>query len=103
LKLFLSALTIAFTLCICWAFTQKPISESGAWMMSDPWGIVTLFDLYIGFFMFGILIFLTIPKKVFLLIWIPALLFLGNVVSLIYLIFYYKNLTTLLGAKNENH
>jgi len=101
-KFLFSTLAVAFTYSIYWAFTQKPISASGAILLDDPWGIVTLIDLYIGFLLFGIFIVITIPQKKLLAVWLPLLLVLGNVVSLIYLIFYYKNLTKLFGVKYEN-
>ena len=79
--LFAAILAIA----IIWAMGQKPIGESFAAMIRDPWGVVTLIDLYAGFVAFALVIWL-FEKP-----WVAALLFvllcvLGNIVSLGWLI-----------------
>jgi len=102
MKLFLSILAAAFSACIYWAINQKPLSESGALLISDPWGIVTLVDLYIGFIIFALFMFFTTTKKSSLIIWIPALMVLGNLVALIYIIFNYTKLTKIFGVQNES-
>jgi hypothetical protein len=38
------------------AFTTGDFGAAGAWLMSDPWGRVTLFDLYLGFFFLAVII-----------------------------------------------
>jgi|GEM_PF-853804 len=101
-----SVLAAGFSYCIYWAFLQKPISESGALLFGDPWGIVTLADLYIGFFIFSIFMALTVSKKITLLIWIPSLMILGNLTALVYLTLHYRKLTQIFnqakGVKNES-
>jgi len=87
-----SLLAIGFACCIYWAFLQKPISESGSLLLNDPWGLVTLVDLYLGFFMFTIFMYLTNTKKISLIIWIPSLMILGNITALVYLVVHYKKL-----------
>jgi len=105
LKTLLSFLAAVFSIAIYWAFTQKPISESGAWLIKDPWGIVTLIDLYIGFFLFSLFMYFTSIKKRSLLIWVPALMGLGNIIALVYLIFHYKRLKNMMtgGRPHENN
>ena len=64
---------------IVWAFLAGDFSAAGAWLTSDPWGIVTLTDLYLGFFI--IAIFMALIEKRFLiaLFWIAPMPVLGNV------------------------
>jgi len=102
MKTFLSALAAGFAICIYWAFTQKPISESGVLLLADPWGVVTLTDLYIGFILFAMFMFFTVPKKSFLLIWVPALMILGNITALVYILFYYSKLVKIFEVQNES-
>jgi hypothetical protein len=80
--LFAALLTIA----IVWAMGQKLIGESFAAMIRDPWGVVTLIDLYAGFIAFALVIaFYEKP-------WVAVVLFgllcvLGNIISLGWLAF----------------
>ena len=80
--LFAAILAIA----IIWAMGQKPIGESFSQMVRDPWGIVTLIDLYWGFIAFALIV-AWFEKP-----WVAGLLFvllcvLGNVVSMLWLAF----------------
>lgn len=80
--LFGTALSIA----IVWALGEKSLSASFGEMIRDPWGVVTLIDLYSGFIAFALVVgFFEKP-------WVAALLFLllcvlGNVISLGWLAF----------------
>lgn len=71
---------IILAVAIVWALGEKPLGESFSAMIRDPWGVVTLIDLYSGFIAFAfILAFFEKP-------WVAGLLFLllcvlGNVVS----------------------
>lgn len=82
------AIVLALTLsaAIVWAMGLKPLSVSFGEMIRDPWGVVTLIDLYSGFVAFALVVAL-VEKP-----WVAALLFvalcvLGNVVSLFWLAF----------------
>ena len=66
---------------ILWAMGEKSIGASFAEMIRDPWGVVTLIDLYAGFIAFA-LVLAYFEKP-----WVAVLLFvlmcgLGNLVSL---------------------
>ncbi len=84
MKFFLSVLSFLFLLLIVWAGLKSPISESSALFFSDPWGIVALVDLYIGFFLFILFLSFFESSKAKLLTWSVALLVLGNLVSVLY-------------------
>lgn len=85
MKYLLSILSAGFLVLLMWAFFQKPISESGELFFSDPWGIVALADLYLGFFIFSIFIFKNEDNKICSILWTTALLVLGNLISAIYI------------------
>lgn len=66
---------------IIWAVMTagQSLTEAIAWLVSGPWGVVTLVDLYLGFFFIGVLIWLLEPSKTIALLFILPLPFLGNV------------------------
>ena len=67
------------------AIPQAPLFESFAGVAADPWGFVGLVDLYVGFLIFAIVLFLVErPSHAFL--WFLALMLLGNIVSAAWLI-----------------
>ena len=35
-----------------YGFTQGDFREDGGELLENPWGIVSLFDVYVGFFLF---------------------------------------------------
>lgn len=79
-KFIASLCGIILAIAIVWAMGQKPIGESFSEMIRDPWGIVTLIDLYAGFIAFALVIAL-FEKP-----WVAGVLFLllcvlGNVIS----------------------
>jgi hypothetical protein len=41
---------------IVWAFGKADFWASGAAIIANPWGVVTLIDLYAGFIMTGVLV-----------------------------------------------
>ena len=49
------------------------------WLVSESWGVVTLIDLYLGFFFVAIFIWLLEPKLWIRLVFLIPLPFLGNV------------------------
>lgn len=84
-KFIASLFGIVLAVAIVWAIGQKPMGESFSAMIRDPWGIVTLIDLYSGFVAFALVIAL-FEKP-----WVAGVLFLllcvlGNVVSTAWLV-----------------
>lgn len=85
-KILAIALALVLTAAIFWAMGQKPIGESFSQMIRDPWGVVTLIDLYWGFIAFAVVV------SWFEKPWVAGVLFvllcvLGNVVSLLWIAF----------------
>ncbi len=67
---------------IVWAFTAAPFWESVDLVVSNPWGVVMLIDLYLGFFIFAVVIARFEPNRGLAVALIAAMPFLGNVVPL---------------------
>ena len=76
---------IAFIGLIGWGFlTGEPIDLDA--FTKDPWVIVGLGDLYIGFLLFAVLIFIVEPNKLVALLWVIPLFILGNGISALWLL-----------------
>ncbi len=73
------------TAAIVWAFNLAPFWASVSQMVANPWGVVTLVDLYLGFLVFAIVVARFEPNRAIALFVIAAMPFLGNVVSLAWL------------------
>jgi hypothetical protein len=76
---------LGFAGIIIWAFGAGDFGASFSAILADPWGIVALADLYLGFLLFAFMIagFESSPLRA--VIWIVALVILGNTVSAIWL------------------
>lgn len=55
-------------------------------VLATSWGVATIVDLYIGFFIMVVIAFISEPNKVMKFIWIPLIFCLGNFSVLIFLI-----------------
>lgn len=87
LRMLVALAAAGFVAAIIWAFGEKPIGESFAEISADPWGIVTLIDLYLGFALFAVVIALTERRVWPAAVWIVPLFILGNAVAAAWLIF----------------
>lgn len=74
---FMAALVLAAL--IVWAAGAGDFSGFGAVLTSDPWGVVTLADLYIGFLLSALVIWFAHRRKWVAILWILPLPVLGNV------------------------
>lgn len=70
---------------IIWAFGRAPFWPAVSEIVANPWGIVTLVDLYLGFLIFGIVIARFEPNRALAVGMMAAMPFLGNVVPLAWL------------------
>ncbi len=69
---------IIFAGIIYWAITSGNFTVAGQWLTTDPWGVTTLVDLYFGFLLIAIIIFL-FEGSWRAAFWIVPIPFLGNV------------------------
>ena len=70
---------------IVWAMGEADLFASFAEVMADPWGAVAIADLYLGFFVFAVILFILQRSPLAATSSTVALLLLGNVVSAVYL------------------
>ncbi len=71
---------------IAWAATRASFGASFAAILADPWGVVTLIDLYAGFLAAAVIVFLVEPRRGIAIAVAATLPFLGNLVLLAWLI-----------------
>ncbi|PWE18446.1 hypothetical protein DDZ18_02235 [Marinicauda salina] len=81
LRILFAAGGLALAAMIVWAAMTagQSLSEAVGWLVSEPWGAVTLADLYLGFVFLAVIIWLMEPDKRIALAFILPLPFLGNV------------------------
>ena len=79
LRLFILLLALVLTAAIALAVGTGDFGAAGAWLVRDPWGRVTLLDLYAGFALSAVVIAAFERKFWSSLFWIAPILVLGNV------------------------
>ncbi len=77
---------LALLAAIFWAAARADILASFATISADPWGLVTLIDLYLGFLLMAIVIWALEGQAARALAWIIPLFLLGNFVAALWLI-----------------
>ncbi len=88
----LTALLLAL---LGWAATQGGGADALAWLTSNPWGIATTADLYLGICLFGSIVWRLERSATKALLWtIPAFV-LGNPVPAIYVLLNLKRIPAL--------
>ena len=70
---------------IVWAGMNANFRESFGRIIADPWGVVSLVDLYIGFIIAAVVIVIFERKKSVAALWVVPVFFLGNIVTAIWL------------------
>jgi hypothetical protein len=86
LRIVLVIVGVAFGALILNALQSGDFGEAAAWLASDPWGVVTLADLYLGLFLVGVIIVLFEHRPLIALAWCLPLPFLGNLWTVVWLI-----------------
>jgi len=84
--IYLFALTLIMGGALAYGFIVGDFWEDGGELMDNPWGIVSLFDVYVGFFFFIGWIWYRECCPGMTLIWAIAICVGGNVVAGIYAI-----------------
>jgi hypothetical protein len=83
---------LAMSAALVYGFTVGDFFADGALIVANPWGIVSLVDLYTGFALFGAWIYYREANKLIALVWIAILMVLGFwLASLYVLIQLYKS------------
>jgi hypothetical protein len=86
LQLFLAVAALGFAGLIAFAISDGSFSQAGAWLLSEPWGLVTLADLYLGFLLAALVILWFETRLPVAVLWILPIPFLGNVWTAIWFI-----------------
>ena len=69
---------------LIYAFTSGDFATEGSWIVSNPWGIVSLVDLYVGFTLFAGWIIYREASPVRAGIWVVLLMVLGFFIGSLY-------------------
>ncbi len=92
----IGGLGLLLTGLIVWALLAGDFSAAGDFLLGKPWGIVSMVDLYLGFLLSAVVIFLVEPDKRVALIWLLPIFVLGNIVTALW--FVLRGLTRLRAA-----
>ncbi len=70
---------------LVFAFTKGNFAEEGSKLLSMPWGIVSLVDLYVGFTLFSA--WIVFRERAFLpsLVWVVLMMTLGFFTAILYI------------------
>jgi hypothetical protein len=74
----------AMTAVLIYAFSTGNFSQEGSVLLSMPWGIVSLVDLYVGFILFSGWIFYREKSFVRSVIWVALMMVLGFFTASLY-------------------
>ncbi len=77
---------VAMTLVIGNAFINGNFSEDGGELLRNPWGLVSLVDLYVGFILFSIWIVLREEKVSAIVLWVVFMMILGFFTGSLYVL-----------------
>jgi hypothetical protein len=75
---------LAMTIALVYGFTVGDFGAEGSELLSMPWGIVSLVDLYVGFVLFSIWIFYRERSFLQALIWVVLVMVLGFLTASVY-------------------
>jgi hypothetical protein len=77
---------IAMSAALVYGFSVGDFFADGALIVANPWGIVSLVDLYTGFALFGAWIYYREANKLIALVWIVILMGLGFWLASLYVL-----------------
>jgi hypothetical protein len=63
---------------LIYGFTRGDFSAAGGFFFHDPWGIVSLVDVYVGFLFFSCWVIYREKSLWAALLWVAAIMVLGN-------------------------
>lgn len=68
---------LAMTGALLNGFMNGSFFDDGSIIINNPWGIVSLVDLYVGFIIFSMWIYFREEKKTYSILWIISVMVLG--------------------------
>ena len=98
---------LAMTIALLNGFMNGDFFEDGNLILNNPWGIVSLVDLYVGFILFAMWIAFREKTLISSILWIISLMVLGFFIGSLYvLITLYKSQNDwayfFMGSKKDN-
>ncbi|MGM0379847.1 MAG: DUF1475 family protein [Bacillota bacterium] len=85
IKIILLICILFMTIGLVNGFLNGNFLEDGAKLLENPWGIMSLIDLYVGFSIFSIWIFIREENVLFSIIWIILVMIFGFLTASIYI------------------
>jgi len=97
---------LAMTIALFNGFINGNFQEDGSMILNNPWGIVSLVDLYVGFILFAMWMVFREKDILHAVIWVVSIMVLGFFIGALYvLIALYQShddwFTFFLGARKE--
>jgi hypothetical protein len=93
---FLSFLGVAaMTAALLNGFLVGDFFDDGGLLLDNPWGIVSLVDLYVGFVLFSIWVYVRETNKVVAVTWIVSIMVLGFFSGALYVFIHSMKSTTI--------
>jgi hypothetical protein len=86
LKAFFWGVLATMVAAVAWASRDRGVLEAMADLLADPWGVVTLVDLYLGFFVFYLWLVYKETSLAARVLWLLAILTLGNIATAAYVL-----------------
>ncbi|MGL5978110.1 MAG: DUF1475 family protein [Erysipelotrichaceae bacterium] len=77
---------LAMSLVLAYGFIVGDFFVDGAVLLSNPWGLVSLVDLYVGFTLFSLWIWIRESNHLLALVWIVAMMVLGFFTGSVYVV-----------------
>lgn len=86
MKALIAIAGLVLTGLIVWAVIVGDFSAAGDFLLGKPWGIVAMADLYLGFLLIALVIYLVEPDTRIALAWIVPIFVLGNIVTVLWFV-----------------
>lgn len=86
LRIAFAFVLVCMLACTSWASLQCPLWETPRVLVTHPWFIATLFDCYFGFLTFYVWLAYKETSLLARLLWLVAILLLGNIAMSIYML-----------------
>ena len=77
---------LAMTAVLVYGFTSGDFNLEGAWIISHPWGIASLVDLYTGFVLYSVWIAFRERSLPLTILWIVLMMVLGFWAGALYML-----------------
>jgi len=81
---------IAMTIGLVNGFLNGDFFVDGSKLLSNPWGVMSLIDLYVGFILFAMWIIFREQNRLAAIVWVIVLMILGFFAASLYLIIVFK-------------